>query len=44
MATRVGWVAKGLLFVVIGLIGLDIARRGWSSEDADQRGALATIA
>ena len=44
MATRVGWVAKGLLFVVIGLIGLDIARRGWSSEDADQGGALATIA
>ncbi len=44
MATRVGWVAKGLLFVVIGLIGLEIARRGWSSEDADQGGALATIA
>ena len=44
MATRVGWVAKGLLFVVIGLIGLDIARRGWNSEDADQGGALATIA
>lgn len=44
MLTRVGWVAKGLLFVVIGLIGLDIARRGWSSEEADQGGALATIA
>jgi len=41
---RVGWLAKGLIFAMIGLLGLDIARRGFSSEDADQTGALATIA
>lgn len=39
-----GWLAKGLLFVVIGLLGLEIVRRGSSSENPDQRGALEAIA
>ncbi len=41
--TRAGWIAKGLVFVVIGILGLSIARRGYSSDDADQSGALSTI-
>ncbi len=41
--TMAGWLAKGLLFVVIGLLGLSIARRGYSGEDADQGGALSAI-
>ncbi len=44
LATKAGWLAKGLLFVVIGILGLEIARRGWSSQDADQGGALEIIA
>lgn len=36
--------AKGLLFMVVGLLGLEIARRGFSGDDADQGGALAAIA
>lgn len=41
---RAGWLAKGVIFVMIGLLGLDIARRDFSAEDADQAGALAAIA
>jgi len=41
---RIGWLAKGLIFAMIGLLGLDIARRGFSSEDADRTGALTAIA
>ncbi len=40
---RAGWLAKGLLFVTIGLLGLDLARRNFSSKDADQAGALAVM-
>lgn len=43
-ALMFGWIAKGLLFLIIGVLGLELARRGYSSEDADQTGALATIA
>lgn len=43
-ALRFGWIAKGLLFVVIGLLSMELARRGYSSEQADQSGALETIA
>lgn len=38
--TEYGWVAKGLLFMVIGLVALELARRGTSTSDADQVGAL----
>lgn len=41
---KFGWIAKGLLFVVIGFLGLELARRSYTTEDADQRGALALIA
>jgi len=41
---RAGWLAKGLIFAMIGLLGLGIARRNYASEDADQTGALAAIA
>lgn len=43
-SVRTGWLAKGLIFVMIGLLGLDIARRDYSSKDADQSGALSAIA
>lgn len=38
--TEYGWVAKGLVFMVIGLVALELARRGTTSSDADQVGAL----
>ncbi|MEQ8840800.1 MAG: DUF1206 domain-containing protein [Acidimicrobiales bacterium] len=42
--TRAGWLAKGLLFVIIGLLALQVARgSGAGGEDADQRGALANL-
>lgn len=44
MVTRVGWITKGLLFVIIGFLGLELARRNYGAEDADQGGALALIA
>ena len=40
----VGWIAKGLLSVVIGALGLEIARRGRSRNDADPVGALTSLA
>ncbi len=40
----VGWLAKGLLFVIIGILAVEIARVGYTTEDADQRGALDAIA
>ena len=39
----IGWLAKGFLFVVIGILALEIARRGWSRHEADQNGALASL-
>lgn len=42
--TRAGWLAKGFIFVVIGFLGVNIARQGYSSDDADQSGALSAIA
>lgn len=41
---RFGWMAKGLLFVIIGLLSLELARRGNASEEADQKGALEALA
>lgn len=41
---RVGWLAKGGLFIVIGILGFELSRQSYGSEDADQRGALASIA
>ncbi len=43
---RLGWLAKGLLFVVVGVLAVELARRGRgaTSEQADQKGALATLA
>lgn len=41
---RVGWLAKGFLFVVIGLLSIELARRGLTARDADQKGALETLA
>ena len=43
IALSLGWLAKGGLFVVIGLLAIEIARRGYSSEDADQTGAIASV-
>ncbi len=43
-ATRLGWLAKGLVFATIGALGIEIARRGTSGDDADQTGALAALA
>lgn len=42
--TKAGWLAKGFVFVVIGILGLNIARQGYSADDADQGGALSAIA
>lgn len=41
---RFGWLAKGFLFVVIGVLSIELARRGFSTRDADQKGALETLA
>lgn len=44
--TRAGWLAKGLLFVIIGLLAMQIAlgrSGGGDDEDADQQGALETL-
>lgn len=40
----IGWLAKGLLFVTIGLLAIGIARRGWAENETDQKGALASLA
>ncbi len=42
-ALQVGWLAKGFVFVVIGLLGLEVAWRGFSTNDADQKGALEAL-
>lgn len=39
-----GWLAKGLIFALIGVLALELARRGYSSQDADQTGALQALA
>lgn len=41
---RVGWLAKGLVFVIIGVLALELTRRGYGAQSADQQGALAEIA
>ncbi len=43
-ALRYGWIAKGLLFVIIGGLAVEISRQGYARQDADQTGALATLA
>ena len=43
-AAQVGLVARGVLYVVIGVLALQIAFSGGSSEQASQQGALQTIA
>ncbi len=42
--TRLGWLAKGIVFATIGVLGIEIARRGTGGDDADQTGALAALA
>ncbi len=39
-----GWLVKGLVFVVVGVLAVELARRGRGSADADQKGALAALA
>lgn len=39
----VGWLAKGLVFIVIGGLAVELARRGRTGRDADQTGALTTL-
>lgn len=41
---RVGWATKGLLYAVIGLLALGVARGRGGGERADQEGAIAAIA
>ncbi len=41
---QIGWLAKGLLFVIIGLLAMEMARDGYVSDDADQTGALSALA
>lgn len=43
LVVKVGWIAKGLLFVFIGFLGLELGRRRYGAEDADKGGALALI-
>lgn len=43
-ALAYGWIAKGLLYMIIGGLALELARRGYTSEEADQTGALEAIA
>jgi hypothetical protein len=40
---RAGWVAKGALYVVVGLLALQVAASGGSDERADQQGALRAV-
>ena len=41
---RLGWAAKGLLWVVVAWLAASMALDGYTTEDADQAGALATLA
>ncbi|GJM39551.1 MAG: membrane protein [Acidimicrobiales bacterium] len=43
-ALRVGWLAKGVLFVLVGLLAVGLAQKSYVAEDADQRGALSSLA
>lgn len=43
-ALRVGWLAKGILFVLVGLLAVGLAQKPYGSDDADQRGALSSLA
>ena len=40
----VGWLAKGLLFVLIGVLAVVVAQRGPVAADTDQTGALRSLA
>lgn len=40
---RFGWIAKGLIFALIGVLGLELAINGYRGGDTDQRGALAAL-
>lgn len=42
--TQWGWLAKGLVWVIIGILALRLAQQGSGGDQADQRGALARIA
>ncbi len=44
--TRYGWLSKGFVFVIIGVLALRIATRSWPDgrRQADQQGALRTLA
>lgn len=42
-ALSIGWLAKGLLYVIVGLISLELARQGRIRTDADQTGALTAL-
>ena len=44
MITHYGWLAKGFVFVIIGVLAFQLARRGYSSDSADQSGALRLLA
>lgn len=41
--TRYGWIAKGLVFVLIGVLAVQLATQGYG-RDADKGGALAEVA
>ncbi|MDW3218982.1 MAG: DUF1206 domain-containing protein [Acidimicrobiales bacterium] len=43
-ALRVGWLAKGALFVLVGLLAVGLAQKDYGGTDADQRGALSSLA
>ncbi|MDY7105677.1 MAG: DUF1206 domain-containing protein [Actinomycetota bacterium] len=44
-AGKVGWLAKGVLYFIVGLLAIDVARSGGGSgEEASQTGALAEVA
>lgn len=44
-AGKVGWLAKGVLYFIVGLLAIDVARNGGGSgEEASQQGALAEVA
>lgn len=40
---KFGWIAKGIIFAIIGLLALELARGGYRGEKTDQTGALAAL-
>jgi hypothetical protein len=40
---RAGWVAKGVLYCVVGVLALQVALQGGSQEQPDQQGALRAL-